>query len=141
MKRTQIGWLTIAIILIVDCLMFYQSSDFNSVKIPIIISLAIILLFFKLTIYVDNEYVRFSFGIGLICGKYRFADIEFCRSISYLPLGFGIRFRPGVILFNVSGTKALELSMKGKNRKIWIGTDCPDELVRSINLKLAENQK
>jgi hypothetical protein len=141
MKRTQIGWFTVAIIVIVDCLMFYQSRDLNAIKIPIMISLAIILLFFQLTIRVDEDSVRFSFGIGLIRWKYQISSIEFCRPINYFPLGFGIRFRPGVILFNVSGTKAIELSIKGKTNKIWIGTDFPDELVGFINLKLTENQK
>lgn len=136
MKKTQIGWLIITIVGILDAFVLYQRRDYESNIILIIISLAIILLFFKLTIRVDGEYVRFSFGIGLICGKYRVADIEFCRSISYLPLGFGIRFRPGVILFNVSGTKAIELSLRGKSRKIWIGTNYPDEIIGFINSKI-----
>jgi hypothetical protein len=55
---------------------------------------------------------------------------------SYIPLGWGIRLKPGVILFNVSGTKAIELSIKGKKLKIWIGTDEPEELSDFINSKI-----
>jgi hypothetical protein len=133
MKKTQIGWLTIAIIGILNVFVLCQTRDFESIKILIIISLVVLLLLFKLTIRVDDEFVRFSFGIGLIRGKYRIVDIESCRPISYLPLGWGIRLRPGVILFNVSGTKAIELSIRGKSRKIWIGTNNPDEVASVVN--------
>jgi hypothetical protein len=133
MKRTQIGWLIVVIILLVDCLMLFQSRDIGAIKIALIISLIVLILFFRLTIVVDNEFVRFSFGIGLIRGKYKLSAIEYCRPINYFPFGFGIRFRPGVTLFNVSGTKAIELSMKGKSRKIWIGTNDPENVAATIN--------
>jgi hypothetical protein len=143
MKKTQIGWLIIAIIGILNVLVLSQIHDVGSVKILVIISLVVLLLFFQLTIRVDKEYVRFSFGIGLIRGKYRLVDIESCRPISYFPLGWGIRFRPGIVLFNVSGTKAIELSIKGKSRKIWIGTNNPDEVASAVNelLKLNDQPK
>jgi hypothetical protein len=136
MKRTQIGWLIIAIVVIFDAFVLYQSRDYESKIILIIISLAVIILFFQLTLRVDGEYIRFSFGVGLIRGKYKLTDISYCRPISYLPLGLGIRFRPGVILFNVSGTKAIELFVRGKSRKVWIGTDYPDEIACFINSKI-----
>jgi hypothetical protein len=104
---------------------------------PYIILALILVLFYSLTITVDNEYVRFLFGIGLIKGKYRLEDIESCKSISYFPLGWGIRYRPGAILYNVSGNKAIELVIKGKTRKVWIGTNVPDELSEFINSKLS----
>jgi hypothetical protein len=135
MKRTQIGWLIIAIIGIIDCLVLYENHNFSTIIITIGMSLLLILLFYKLTILIDDEFVRFSFGIGLIRGKFRLSTIEYCRPTQYFPLGWGIRIRPGVILFNVSGTKAIELSFRGKFRKIWIGTDYPDELSGYINSK------
>ena len=58
-----------------------------------------------------------------------------CKPISYISLGWGIRLRPGVILFNVSGNKAIELEIKNKKRKIWIGTNCPEEIADFINSK------
>jgi hypothetical protein len=137
MRRTQIGWWIIAIIAIVDCLIFYQKPDIHAIKIPLAITSSVVLLFYRLTIFVDSEFVRFTFGIGLIRGKYKLSSIKSCRTISYFPMGLGIRWRPGVLLFNVSGTKAIELTINGYKRKIWLGTDVPDELTEFIHSKIS----
>jgi hypothetical protein len=137
MKRTQTGWVFIAVIplIIITTQLIIPPSEM--LLLPYIILALILVLFYSLTITVDNEYVRFLFGIGLIKGKYRLEDIESCKSISYFPLGWGIRYRPGAILYNVSGNKAIELVIKGKTRKVWIGTNVPDELSEFINSKLS----
>ena len=134
MKKTQIGWVFIVVLLLINILTLYKAPS------PVIfifcVTFIILLLFYKLTIHVDDKAVSFSFGIGMIRGKYSLKDIEACRSITYLPLGFGIRIRPNTILFNVSGRHAIELSIKGKKRKVWIGTNTPEELAAYINSKL-----
>ncbi len=130
-KSSQIGWTVIFIILgIMTILGFTIEKD--SFYIVGIICMVILLLFFRLSITIDKDWVKFSMGIGIIQGKYAINDILDCRSVDYIPLGWGIRFRPGKIIFNVSGTKALELTMKGKSMKTWIGCEDPDILVRII---------
>ncbi len=89
-------------------------------------------MFYKLTILVTDDAVQFSLGIGIIKGKYNLSVINNCKPLSYIPFGWGIRLRPGVILFNVSGNKAIELEIKNKNRKIWIGTNKPEEISQYI---------
>jgi hypothetical protein len=135
MKRTQFGWIFLIVILIIISIVIYQDGSLKSIITISLVSLIVFINFYKLTIKVTDEHVSFSLGIGLIKGKYSLKDINYCKPISYFALGWGIRLRPGVILFNVSGNKAIELDIKNKNRKVWIGTDSPDEISEYINLK------
>ncbi len=98
--------------------------------------LIVLLLFYNLTITVDDHFVRFSFGIGIIRGKFALSEIEICRPKTYIALGWGIRLRPGVIIYNVSGNKAIELKIKGKKRYVWIGTNSPEELCGYIHQRM-----
>ena len=136
MKKTQYGWIFFILIIIMSGVIIYQNQSIHSIVLVLTISLIVLLLFYKLTITVSNEYIKFAFGIGLINGKYQLRDIVQCQPVSYIPLGWGIRFRPGVILYNVSGNKAIELKIKNKNRKVWIGTNNPEEIADYINSKL-----
>jgi len=136
MRRTQIGWVIIGVIIFVDALVLLKSWDIITTAILPGVSAIILLLFFRLTITVDDRYVKFSFGIGLIHGKYQLDHIENCKPLNYIPLGWGIRIRPGVIIYNVSGNKAIELVIKNKKRKVWLGTNSPVELSEYIDSKL-----
>ena len=132
MRTTQVGWVIIFILIgIVGIVSF--TSDGQSLYWVFTICMAVFLLTYKLTITIDRQSVKFSMGIGLIRGEYPIQSIVKCRSVNYLPLGWGIRFRPGVMIFNVSGNKAIELELMGKKMKIWLGTDNPDILVRYIH--------
>jgi hypothetical protein len=135
MKRTQFGWVFLAVIIAILAFVSYQKQDTSTIIVLVAFSTILLFLFYKLTIKVTNEYVKFSLGIGLISGKYKLKSISHCKSLSYIPFGWGIRLRPGIILFNVSGTKAIELEIKNKNRKVWIGTNCPEEIADYINSK------
>jgi hypothetical protein len=134
MKKTQFGWVFIGVVLFVFGFILYKNLELKTTVILSLLSLAVILLFYKLTIYVTVKEVKFSLGIGLINGAYKLSDINQCTPISYFPLGWGVRFRPGVTLFNVSGNKAIELDLKHKKRKVWIGTNKPEEISEYINL-------
>ena len=94
--------------------------------------LLIWLLFYNLTVTVDGEFVRLSFGIGLIRKQFRVAEIHsaqpVCNSWWY---GWGIHLTPRGWLFNVSGMKAVELEMNN-GRHYRIGTDEPDKLTAAI---------
>ena len=117
--------------------MAYTSQhDIRSIIAGLVFGIVLFALFFKLTIQVTDNFVHFSIGIGLIHGKYKIEDIESCKPLNYVPFGWGIRIRPGAILFNVAGNKAVELSIKGKKRKVWLGTNKPDDLSAYIQSKL-----
>ena len=141
MKKTQIGWMIIAVLLAINIFIIYQHPKLIAIVLITAISFIILLLFFNLTIIVNNTEVKYSFGVGLIRGSFRIKDIESCKQVSYFPLGWGIRYRPGVVLYNVSGNKAIELSVKGKKRKVWIGTDQPALISEYINKILLSSSK
>lgn len=138
MKRTQFGWVFFLVIILIFGLVIYQNQEFKTILPLSMLSLVLLLLFYKLTISITDEEVKFSLGIGLIKGKYKLSDINYCKPLSYIPFGWGIRLRPGVILFNVSGNKAIELEIKNKNRKVWIGTNNPKEISQYVNSKKAK---
>lgn len=140
MKSTQTAWAIIFIVIAINIMVFFGYKDSQGNLFLGIISLVLILLFHSLTISVDNNYIKFSFGIGLIRGIYKLEDINYCRPVHYFSMGWGIRFRPGIILYNVSGNKAIELSIRNKPRKIWIGTDQPEEVSDYINSVLRKKR-
>lgn len=137
MKKTQVGW---AFILILSALMIWllwKGQDQNILIGSGIFFTVILLLFYRLTVIVTETHVKYIFGIGLIKGKFELRDIIACRPLTYTPLGWGIRFRPGVTLYNVSGNSAIELELKNRDRKVWLGTNSPEELATFINEKIA----
>lgn len=133
MKRTQFGWVFLGVIVIIFGFIIYQNQEFKTILTLSALAIVLLLLFYKLTISVTDENVKFSLGVGIIKGKYKLSDINYCKPLSYIPFGWGIRLRPGVILFNVYGNKAIELEIKNKNRKVWIGTNKPEEISQYIN--------
>lgn len=133
MKKTQFGWIFLGVIILIFGFIIYQNRNLNTLLILSALAIVLLLLFYKLTISITDQDVKFSMGIGIIKGKYKLSDINYCKPLSYITFGWGIRLRPGVILFNVSGNKAIELEIKNKNRKIWIGTNKPEEISQYIN--------
>lgn len=133
MKRTQYAWVVFAVIVIISALIISQNHELKTILILSALAIVLLLLFFRLTISVNHKEVKFSMGIGIINGKYKLSDITYCKPLSYVPFGWGIRLRPGVILFNVSSNKAVELAINGKTRKVWIGTNTPEEIAEYIN--------
>ena len=136
-KYTQVG--TFSIIVLTPILIFSLIMVFFSVsKDPVLVSvfsfLALsmimgLLVFYKLTIFLDDRGISFKLGIGLISRKYLFADIQSCKAVRNNPIyGVGIRMIPNGWLYNVSGSSAVELTFKNKKSKIRIGTDKPDEI-------------
>jgi hypothetical protein len=93
-----------------------------------------LLIFYKLTIYLNDNSISFKLGIGLITRKYLIADIQSCKVVRNDPLtGIGIRKIQNGWLYNVSGLNALELTFKNKKSKVRIGTDKPDEITEIIS--------
>jgi hypothetical protein len=133
MKQTQFGWAIILIVVPLTLFItFFQNAGQNLWLLWGIMTI-VLLFFFRLTISVDDKYVRFYYGIGVIRGKFLISDIESCSPKMYVSLGWGIRFRPGIIIYNVSGNQAVELIVRGKANKIWLGTSNPVEIANYIN--------
>lgn len=141
-KYIQVGTFSVIVIIPFFILTLYMifsagSNDLEQVSILGIVAIILficLLIFYKLTISIDNTYFSFKLGIGLIGKKYLISDIQSCKSVRNNPLfGIGIRKIPKGWLYNVSGLNAVELTFKNKKSKVRIGTNMPDEIVRTID--------
>jgi hypothetical protein len=90
------------------------------------------LLFWKLTIKVDNKTLRASFGIGLIHKTVPVANIVACEPIRIRWWwGWGIHLTPYGWLYNVSGFDAVAITLRN-GRRFCLGTDEPENLLKAI---------
>lgn len=106
-------------------------ATFSLVALTMVICL---LIFYKLTIYIDNTFVSFKLGIGLISKKYPVENIKSCKAVKNDPLfGIGIRLISNGWLYNVTGLSAVELSFKNTKKIVRIGTNEPEEIAATIN--------
>lgn len=135
-KHTQIGRLTIGILIAIGIAEFFA---FKSLEIPplgllgmLAIIVLIALLFGSLTISLTQDRVIISFGIGLIKKKYPLAPIVRAEPVkNKWWYGWGIRFTPHGWLYNVSGMDAVEIEFEN-GKKVRIGTDEPENLAQAI---------
>jgi hypothetical protein len=141
-KYTQFGTFSVAVMLpiLIFLVIMLIIAGLNDpvpaiVIIFVIITLiACLLIFYKLTIDIDDTHVAFKLGIGLVKKKYALKDIAACTPVKNSVLyGIGIHLISDGWLYNVSGLYALELTFKNKKSKVRIGTDKPEEVAETIN--------
>lgn len=130
--------LTAAIMIIV--ILHFTVRDNNSL-IPVLVVLPIIfvaiLFFYRIVIEADEKEVRFSMGIGWLKKSYPIENIESCKVVkNKWWYGWGIRYFPGGILYNVSGLQAIELKFKDRKSVVRLGTNRPEELCRFIEKRI-----
>jgi hypothetical protein len=139
---TQFGKFSVAVLLPILVLMViiliitgFKDAMPALVLIFVIVTLLVcLLIFYKLTIEIDDTHIGFILGTGLVKKKYALRDIETCRPVKNSAFyGIGIRLIPEGWLYNVSGRFAIELTFKNKKSKIRIGTDKPEEVAEAIN--------
>jgi hypothetical protein len=144
-KYTQFGTLSVIVLTVAMffCLVMFFIAGKDDPAVTIIMGFVILtfviclLIFYKLTITIDDTYLKFVMGIGLIRKKYLLSDIESCNPVRNSALyGVGIRMIPSGWLFNVTGLYAIELTFKNRKTKIRIGTDKPDELAQMVSQKI-----
>jgi len=102
--------------------------------------LIILVLFYKLTVKIDNETLRACFGVGLICKTVLLAEIAGCKPIRGC-CGWGIHLCPTPYgwgwLYNVSGWDAVAIRLRDGAR-FALGTDDPEGLVDAIENSIAK---
>lgn len=120
---------------------FNDLAPFGILSFVVMTLLICLLIFYKLTITIDDTYIRFSLGTGLIARKYLISDIQSCKSVSNNPLyGIGIRKIPKGRLYNVTGLKAIEIKFKNSKSIVRIGTNHPDEISGIISKMIKIDQ-
>ena len=96
------------------------------------VGLVLVVLFGCLAVVICDRSLQVRFGAGLIHKRYdlgQFADVRVVRNRWYY--GWGIRWGPGVFLYNVSGLDAVELKRPDGTR-VRIGTDQPEALAQAL---------
>jgi transcriptional regulator with XRE-family HTH domain len=93
----------------------------------------ILCIFSSLTTRVENGFIKWNFGVGLISKA-----VPISRVLTNRPVrnkawwGIGIRVIPGGWLYNVSGLRSVELVLDD-GKRIRIGSDDPDEFSQAID--------
>ena len=89
-------------------------------------------LFFSLTVRVEENFLRLSFGVGVIRRAWPLAEIATVRVVrNPVWSGWGIHRLGGGWLYNVSGPQAVEIVMKTGER-VRIGSDEPHALAAAL---------
>ena len=141
-KHRQIGWVIIVVFALALTMIFSFEPPIWKSTAGLIVTFIVIFagfLFSSLKVQEFEDYLKISFGPGLIWKKFPFRDIDSCYNVRRQWIyGFGIRMIKGGWLFNVSGTQAVEVMMK--NYRIYrIGTNEPEKLLAVIQKKIDEN--
>jgi hypothetical protein len=146
---TQFGKFSVIVLLpiFIFCLVVLLVNGFNDPAMSITLSFVALtfficlLIFYKLTISINDTHLSFKLGIGLVSRKYPFSDIKTCKPVrNSLFYGVGIRFLPDGWLYNVSGCYAIELTFKNRKSRVRIGTDQPEEITSVINKMIEEDK-
>lgn len=140
-RHTQIGWLVIVFMgggaAIFAAILARSGMSVVSLG-GLIVMAAAMAVFSSLTIEITDEEFRFHFTFGLFGREIPLAGIAKCMEVENSVLyGWGIRATPVGKLYNVSGTKAVELRMRGGDR-IRVGSDEPGAVCRAVEPLLAK---
>jgi hypothetical protein len=142
-RHTQFGTLVLVSLIIGICLVLLISSNKGSRSLTIfLISILFIciVLFYSLTVEIEDSILKIIFGIGLIQKKIDLTEVKSAKAVrNHWYYGWGIRLTPHGWLFNVSGLDAVEIILSsGKTYRI--GTDRPQELTEAINREIENNK-
>ena len=92
----------------------------------VVVLLACLVVFGKLTVEVTTDRVQVWFGPGLIRKGFQVTDIKEVKAVrNSWYYGWGIRLTPVGWMFNVAGLDAVELKMTS-GKRFRIGTDDPN---------------
>ncbi|HMJ18121.1 MAG TPA: hypothetical protein VK478_06995 [Gemmatimonadaceae bacterium] len=138
-RHTQVGYLTLIVILVAA--LGIGTSLLNEAR-PVAFGVAALLviiavLFSSLTVAVGDGELRFHFGPGFWRKRIALSDVKAATSTqSSWWEGWGIRVTPRGMLYNVSGTNAVEIELRS-GRQFRIGTDEPEALVQTIRAAIS----
>jgi len=135
-EHTQIGhtliWFALGVAVFVAITGIFAQGGLGTSLIVEIILLICAVMFCKLTIKIDNETLRWSFGIGIVRKQVLLAEIAVCEPIRIRWwYGWGIHLTPYGWLYNVSGLDAVTITLRD-GRKFALGTDDPQGLSVAI---------
>lgn len=135
----QFGWPVILAIFFVAVVVYVAFANAGATLIGglvLLIPIAATFLFGSLRTEVDRTHLRIRFGIGLIRRSWELRDIASAEAVrNPWYTGWGIRYLPGVVVYNVSGFGAVEIRTHG-GKRARIGTNDVAGLERAIRARL-----
>ncbi len=138
-RHTQFGTVNVVIAIAIMPLVFLPAWVAGAAPVAwliLLFLLGVLALFYNLTVEIDAEYLRISFGIGLIRKRFPLDQIDSCLPVRNSWIyGWGIRLTHRGWLYNVSGLDAVELKMKS-GKTCRIGTDEPEVLAAALRERL-----
>jgi hypothetical protein len=132
-RHTQVGRTIIAGLLIctVVTLPLGWLIGRGGLIVPFVLMMTTV-LFWKMTITIEDGILRARFGPGPIWKRCRLAEIADCQATKIRWWwGWGVHLTPRGWLFNVGGWDAVEITTRN-GRRFLLGTDQPAELVAAI---------
>ena len=135
-KQTEISYSLIIILLVISAFIIF-SPELAGLKIIILsINLLVTLLFFSLTIVIDEQTLRWYFGFGIIS-----KDVELSQIVQTSVYktkwyqGIGIRMLNDGWLYNASVGQTIKINLTdGKN--IYLGCKDADALQQALKVKV-----
>ena len=135
-KQTEINYSLIIILLVISAFIIL-SPELAGLKIIILsINLLVTLLFFSLTIVIDEQKLRWYFGFGIISKDVELSQIvETSAYKTKWYQGIGIRMLNDGWLYNASVGQAVKITLTdGKN--IYLGCKDADALQQALKVKV-----
>ncbi len=134
-RNTQFGTVIVGMVVVAIgfCLWIATENSWPPVTVAVLAFLvAVLVLFWSLTVEVTPEKLRCSFGVGLISKTIPMHQVKGAVAVrNHWYNGWGIRRVPDAWMFSVSGLAAVELSLDS-GKKFRIGTNDPEGLLLAI---------
>ena len=143
-KKTQYGVLTYLMLLVMAFLTVSFILQTGKKPIPLVaylilmlVFIIIILLFYKLTIIINEDKIEAIFGIGLLKKSIKLDDIQSIENYK-IPwyVGIGIRLTSKGWLWNVSTGNAILIYNKTRSKTFLVGSKEVDKVINTINTQL-----
>lgn len=135
----QFGWPVLAGVFFVVVVVYVAFTNAGAALLGtllLLIPIVATFLFGSLRTEVDRTHLRIRFGVGLVRRSWELRDIASAEAVrNPWYTGWGIRYLPGVVVYNVSGFDAVEIRTHG-GKRVRVGTNDPAGLQRAIQARL-----
>jgi len=142
-QETQIAnWIVITMVLFLFFLILSYLFQWGDNTIPLsatvltsLVFVVITLLFFRLTLTIDENIITASFGIGLIKKSIELKDLNIQETEEIKTpwyYGIGIRITPYGILYNTKPGMAIKLKYKNSEKAFLVGTENFEEIKKVL---------
>jgi hypothetical protein len=133
-RHRQIGWVIIGVAVapLVVMTTIALAAETSILLLPIVPVAAILSLFATLTVEVTDAAVEVRFGPGWIRRRIPLGSIASVAAVTNSwARGWGLRMIPGGRLYNVSGFRAIQLTL-ADGQIVQVGTDDPEGLESAL---------